>query len=46
MLLAVIQNTSTSIVIVPFVILMDNLIIRAIDIGVNCIQYRLLINSG
>jgi superfamily II DNA helicase RecQ len=43
---AVIQDTGTSIVVVPFIALMDDLVARATDIGVNCIRYRSSINSG
>lgn len=46
MLPAVMEDTGTSIVVVPFVALMDNLVRRATDIGVDCIQYRSLMNSG
>jgi superfamily II DNA helicase RecQ len=43
---AVIENTGISIIVVPFVALMDDLVIRAIDMGVNCIRYRLSMSSG
>jgi hypothetical protein len=33
-------------VVVPFVALIDDLVTRAIDIGVDCIRYRLSMNSG
>ena len=37
MLLVVMQGTGISIVVVLFIVLMDNLVTRAIDMGVNCI---------
>jgi superfamily II DNA helicase RecQ len=43
---AVIENTGTSIVVMPFVILMDDLVIRAIDIGVDYIRYISSMSSG
>jgi superfamily II DNA helicase RecQ len=46
MLPAVMQDTGTSIVVVPFVALMDNLVTRATDMGVDCIRYRSSMNSG
>jgi superfamily II DNA helicase RecQ len=46
MLPAVMQDTGTSIVVVPFVALMDDLVTRATDMGVDCIRYRSSMNSG
>ncbi|KAK6706732.1 hypothetical protein SNK04_004235 [Fusarium graminearum] len=46
MLPAVMENTGTSIVVVPFVALMDDLVTRATDMGVDCIQYRSSMSSG
>ncbi|KAK7583650.1 hypothetical protein V3481_012931 [Fusarium oxysporum f. sp. vasinfectum] len=46
MLPAVMQDTGTSIVVVPFVALMDDLVARATDMGVDCIRYRSSMNSG
>ncbi|KAL9565571.1 hypothetical protein ACKAV7_009753, partial [Fusarium commune] len=46
MLPAVMQDTGTSIMVVPFVALMDDLVIRATDMGVDCIRYRSSMNSG
>ncbi|KAF4421770.1 recQ family helicase [Fusarium austroafricanum] len=46
MLPAVMQDTGTSIVVVPFVALMDDLVTRAIAMGVDCIRYRSSMNSG
>ncbi|KAF4340723.1 recq family helicase [Fusarium beomiforme] len=46
MLPAVMQDTGTSIVVVPFVALMDDLAARATDMGVDCIRYRSSMNSG
>ncbi|EXK23309.1 hypothetical protein FOPG_20056 [Fusarium oxysporum f. sp. conglutinans race 2 54008] len=46
MLPAVMEDTGTSIVVVPFVALMDDLVTRATDMGVDCIRYRSSMNSG
>ncbi|KAK4205819.1 hypothetical protein QBC37DRAFT_393824, partial [Rhypophila decipiens] len=46
MLPAVMQDTGTSIMVVPFVALMDDLVARATDMGVDCIRYRSWMNSG
>ncbi|KAL9563895.1 hypothetical protein ACKAV7_011930 [Fusarium commune] len=46
MLPAVMQDTGISIVVVPFVALMDDLVARATDMGVDCIRYRSSMNSG
>ncbi|KPA35170.1 recq family helicase, partial [Fusarium langsethiae] len=46
MLPAVMQDTGTSIVVVPFVALMDDLVTRATDMGVDCIRYRSSMSSG
>ncbi|KAL3599869.1 hypothetical protein FPOAC2_04097 [Fusarium poae] len=46
MLPAVMENTGTSIVVVPFVALMDDLVTRATDMGVDCIRYRSSMSSG
>ncbi|PCD21222.1 hypothetical protein FGRA07_11749 [Fusarium graminearum] len=46
MLPAVMQDTGTSIVVVPFVALMDDLVARATDMGVDCIRYRPSISAG
>lgn len=43
---AIIENTGISIIVIPFITLIDNLVTRAIDIGVDYIQYRLSISSG
>ncbi|KAK7230149.1 hypothetical protein V2G26_002319 [Clonostachys chloroleuca] len=46
MLPAVMRDTGTSIVMVPFVALMDDLVMRARATGVDCIRYRALMHSG
>ena len=46
MLPAVMQDIGISIVVMPFIALMDNLVTRATDMGVNYIRYRPLMNSG
>ncbi|KAK7582804.1 hypothetical protein V3481_012103 [Fusarium oxysporum f. sp. vasinfectum] len=46
MLPAVMQLTGTSIVVVPYVALMDDLVTRATAMGVDCIQYRTSMSAG
>lgn len=46
MLPAVMRETGTSIVVVPFVALMDDLVTRATDMGIDCIRFRSSMNSG
>ncbi|EXK25262.1 hypothetical protein FOMG_18058 [Fusarium oxysporum f. sp. melonis 26406] len=46
MLPAVMGDIGISIVVVPFVALMDDLVTRATDMGVDCIRYRSSMNSG
>ncbi|RSL86277.1 hypothetical protein CDV31_016422, partial [Fusarium ambrosium] len=46
MLPAVMRETGTSIVVVPFVALMDDLVTRATAMGVDCIRFRSSMNSG
>ncbi|KAK2684833.1 hypothetical protein QWA68_016741 [Fusarium oxysporum] len=46
MLPAVMPLTGTSIVVVPFVALMDDLVTRATAMGVDCIQYRTSMSAG
>ena len=40
MLPAIMQDTGTSIVVVPFVALMEDLVTRAVAMGVDCIRFR------
>jgi superfamily II DNA helicase RecQ len=46
MLSAVMQETGTSIVVVPFVALMEDLVTRATAMGVDCIRFRSSLNAG
>jgi superfamily II DNA helicase RecQ len=46
MLPAVMRETGTSIVVVPFVALMDDLVTRATAMGVDCIRFRSSLHAG
>ncbi|KAH6874264.1 P-loop containing nucleoside triphosphate hydrolase protein, partial [Thelonectria olida] len=46
MLPAVMRETGTSIVVVPFVALMEDLVTRATAMGVDCIRFRSSLNAG
>ncbi|KAI3570610.1 hypothetical protein IWW34DRAFT_640948 [Fusarium oxysporum f. sp. albedinis] len=46
MLPAVMRDTGTSIVVVPFVALMDDSVTRARAMGIDCIRFRSLMNAG
>lgn len=46
MLLAVLRDGGTSIVVVPFVALTDDLVTRASDIGVDCIEFKSSLSTG
>lgn len=46
MLPAIMQNTGTSIVVVPFVALMEDLVTRAVAMGVDCIRFRSSLHAG
>lgn len=37
---SIMQNTRTSIVVVPFVALMEDLITRAVAMGIDCLRFR------
>ncbi len=43
---AVMADTGTNIVVVPFVSQMEDLVERASSMGVNCICYRLSVSAG
>lgn len=46
MLPALLRDAGTSIVVVPFIALMDDLVMRSLEMGVDCIQFKSSISAG